>query len=180
MKKSRLMGLLIILTLTLLATWYASGLDAEPEQDLVAAVEDRPRRPAPPPPPLPEQKNALLKTPSLGAGAAASKGLAREPLPQRVAGNLFAARSWQPPPPPAPAAAPAPPPRAPELPYRYLGRLEDGDQVVVFLLQGNRELVVRQGDQLPNYRVDEITRRGMSMTYLPLNATQRMLFGSDD
>jgi hypothetical protein len=178
MNKSRLIGLVIILTLTLLAAWYAAGLDAGPELDLVTTPEDRPRRPALLP--LAAQKNASLQMPKRDTGATVTTGLAREPLPQGVAGNLFTSRSWQPPPPPAPVAAPAPPPRAPELPYRYLGRLEDGDQVVVFLLQGSRELVVRQGDQLPNYRVDEINRRGMRITYLPLNETQLMLFGSDD
>lgn len=178
MKISRSASLLALLTLTLLASWYAATLDNEPEQNLMFRSEDHTRRAAPRPPS--EQKNVSPQIQNEDKKLAAGVRMPREPLPKLAASNLFAARSWQPPPAPVPVAAPAPPPRAPEFPYRYLGRLEDGGQTVVFLIQGNRELVVRQGDLLPNYRIEEINRRGMRMTYLPLNETQRMLFGSED
>jgi hypothetical protein len=59
--------------------------------------------------------------------------------------------------------------------------MEEGGAVVVFLAEGAadaRPRLVRQGDPWPNYRVDEITPQGMRLTYLPLNETQRLLFGS--
>jgi hypothetical protein len=173
MGAARGIGLAAALGLTLAATWYAAGLDeTEPDQALNAAP--RPERASRAPlatagsPP-----NAPATSPPDIAGQ-------REPIPERAQRNLFAARSWQPPPPPPPMAAPAAPAQAPPLPFRYLGRMEDGDDVTVFLLVGNEPRVVRQGDQLPNYRIDEINARGMRLTYLPLDQTQRMLFGSND
>ncbi|MDM7948587.1 hypothetical protein [Hydrogenophaga sp.] len=170
------LGLLIALAGTLAATWYAAGLEDEVAESVVNVRERSARQP-------PVQAASLPPAGAPAKPALASSSQAaslREPLPAHAVRDLFAARSWQPPPPPAPAAEPSAPPRAPALPFRYLGRMEDGDQVVVFLMDGNRERVVRQGDEWPNYRVDEINRRGMRLTYLPLNETQRMLFGSSD
>ena len=58
--------------------------------------------------------------------------------------------------------------------------MEEDGRVVAFLAEGTQPVprVVRQGDMLPNHRVDEITPQGMRLTYLPLNETQRLLFGS--
>lgn len=156
------------LLLTLAATWYAAGVDDSGEELLAA-----PQRAAP-----------LSRPKEAGVSAVASTPRAsREPEAQRMTregGDLFATLSWKPPPPPPPAAAPAPAPRAPELPYRYLGRMEEDGRVIAFLGEGAQQLprVVRQGDLLPNHRVDEITPQGMRLTYLPLNETQRLLFGS--
>jgi hypothetical protein len=175
MNASRL-GLFIALAGTLAATWYAAGLEGEVADPLLDVREVSPRRSVAQ---ASVQPTATALAEPARAATAQAPGL-REALPMRAAGDLFAARSWQPPPPPPPAAAPAAPPRAPALPFRYLGRMEDGEQVVVFLMDGNRERVVRQGDEWTNYRVDEINRRGMRLTYLPLNETQRMLFGSSD
>jgi hypothetical protein len=175
MNASRL-GLLVALAGTLAATWYAAGLGDEVAEP-VLTVRERSASPAAVRAATQPPANALAEPASVHLAQAASQ---REPLPALAAGDLFASHSWQPPPPPPPASAPTAPPRAPALPFRYLGRMEDGDQVVVFLMDGNRERVVRQGDEWPNYRVDEINRRGMRLTYLPLNETQRMLFGSSD
>ncbi|MBT9463075.1 hypothetical protein [Hydrogenophaga sp.] len=166
------------LVLTLVATWYAASVDEAADEMLAA-----PQRAAP-----------SGRTAAPGGAAAPNTALdvavGREPAerdanePQRMArdgGNLFAAQSWKPPPPPPAVAAPAPPPRAPELPYRYLGRMEEDGRVIAFLAEGAQQQprVVRQGDLLSNYRVDEITPLGMRLTYLPLNETQRLLFGSN-
>lgn len=165
------------LVLTLLASWYAAGVDGA-EDDLLA----EPERSAPASrPAVPGQAVQAALLPQADARPVAS-GMS-EPEAQRMTregGNLFAVSSWQPPPPPPVAAAPAPPPRAPALPFRYLGRMEEDGRVVAFLAEGNQPhpRVVRQGDVLPNYRVDEITPLGMRLTYLPLNETQRLLFGS--
>ncbi len=160
------------LLLTLVATWYAARVD-DAGDELLAA----PQRTTP---------TARASAPNLRGSplvASTSPSATREPEAQRMTregGDLFATLSWQPPPPPPAAAAPAPPPRAPELPYSYLGRMEEDGRVIAFLAEGAQKLprVVRQGDLLPNYRVDEITAQGMRLTYLPLNETQRLLFGS--
>ena len=160
------------LLLTLLATWYTAGGD-DAADELLAA----PQRTAP------AARASVSKLAGAPAAASSNPGTPREPEAQRMTregGDLFATTSWQPPPPPPAAAAPAPPPRAPELPYRYLGRMEEDGRVIAFLAEGTQQVprVVRQGDLLPNYRVDEITPLGMRLTYLPLNEPQRLLFGS--
>jgi hypothetical protein len=158
------------LAATLLATWYAAGLDGTAEDDLAAdLVAERPR-PSPGPAPVAESASAEAPEPAEPTAVA----LRMEP----PLADLMPAHSWQPPPPPVAAAPPAPPPSAPPLPFRYLGRLEEGAQVAVFLAEGTQTRVVRQGDRLAQYRIDEITPQGMRLTYLPLNETQRLLFGS--
>lgn len=171
------------LGLTLAATWYAAGLeegDGAAGDDLLARPQAAgPRssgvvREAPPPP------SAASPQPTVAAAPPAAQGSAQ----RLTAGSadLFAVRSWQPPPPPPPpvaAEAPPPPPVAPPLPFRYLGRMEDGPQITVFLSEGAQNVrVVRQGDQTGNYRIDEITPQGMRLTYLPLQQPQQLLFGS--
>jgi hypothetical protein len=103
---------------------------------------------------------------------------ATQPAPGRFVAkpaNLFAARSWQPPPPPAPKAEA---PKAPALPFHFLGKLlQDGD-VTAFVSQGTVTHLLRKGDVLANYRVDEITPSEMTFVYLPLNEKQRLSFGS--
>lgn len=162
--------------LTLVATWYTAGADTDRTADELLA---NPGRTAP------ANLLGLSNTPAVSdpAPRASATNVAGAPRMTREGSNLFATLNWKPPPPPPPrpvAAAPAPPPRAPALPYRYLGRMEDEGRVVVFLAEGNQPVprLVRQGDLLLNHRVDEITPQGMSLTYLPLNETQRLLFGS--
>ncbi len=165
MALSRFTGLLLGLAFTLAATWYAAGLDAT-DDGLLAERAAPPRAPVA----APVAEPLRAEAPVDGA-----------PRMEAAAGNLFAVRNWRPPAPPPPVALQAPPPSAPPLPYRYVGRMEEGDAVVVFLAEGAadaRPRLVRQGDQWPNYRVDEITPQGMRLTYLPLNETQRLLFGS--
>jgi hypothetical protein len=69
-------------------------------------------------------------------------------------------------------------PRAPPLPFRYLGRIEEDGQVVVFVGEGTTTRVLRKGQTLANYRVEEVTAQSMRLVYLPLNETQRLLFES--
>ena len=174
MTNRRSLGLGVGLMLTLVATWYAAGMDGAGD-DLLA---DSGRTVPPARSSLPA--TLAVSEPAPRASAASEPGA---PRMTREGGNLFATLSWKPPPPPPPpraAAEPAPPPRAPALPYRYLGRMEEDGRVVAFLAEGTQPVprVVRQGDMLPNHRVDEITPQGMRLTYLPLNETQRLLFGS--
>lgn len=167
-RRSLLLGAGLVITLA--ATWYAAGVD-EAGDELLAS---------------PERAVASARPRAANVPVANASGVPLQrgaPEAQRMArdgGDLFATQSWKPPPPPPAVATPAPPPRAPELPYRYLGRMEEDGRVIAFLAEGAQQQprVVRQGDLLPNYRVDEITLLGMRLTYLPLNETQRLLFGS--
>ncbi len=91
------------------------------------------------------------------------------------AGDLFAPHSWQPPPPPPPKPAA---PKAPPLPFLYLGKVLEGGEILVFLGQGPRTHLLRRGDVLAEYKIDEITPTQITLVYLPLNEKQHLTFGS--
>ncbi|MDO9197001.1 hypothetical protein [Rhodoferax sp.] len=151
----------IVLAVALAATIVASlfdvsALDAvEPQTAGVAAAATA--APAPPKPLIAEVAQPL-----------------RAPFESQAA-DLFAVRSWQPPPPP-PRKAEAP--KAPPLPFRYLGKVLDDAEIMVFLEQSARTHLVRKGDLLADYKVDEITTSGMTFVYVPLNEKQSLTFGS--
>jgi hypothetical protein len=71
--------------------------------------------------------------------------------------------------------APPPPPSAPALPFKYMGKLVDGDETKVFLIHGDRNLVVRAGDTIESvYRLDRISDDELILTYLPMNQRQTL------
>ena len=72
-------------------------------------------------------------------------------------------------------AAPLPPPRAPSLPFKYMGKLLDGSGTMVFLIHGDRSLVVREGDTIDSvYRLERISENELVLTYLPMDQRQTM------
>jgi hypothetical protein len=96
-------------------------------------------------------------------------------------GNAFESKSWYVPPPPPPPAKPLPPPppTAPPLPFTYLGRYEDLAKPVIFLVRGDRVLLVSAGDVIEGtYRVDGIIGTVLGLTYLPLNIRQTLDIGN--
>lgn len=96
-------------------------------------------------------------------------------------GNAFESKSWYVPPPPPPPAKPLPPPppTAPPLPFTYLGRYEDLAKPVIFLVRGDRVLMVSAGDVIEGtYRVDGIVGTALGLTYLPLNIRQTLDIGN--
>lgn len=97
---------------------------------------------------------------------------------QTSAADLFAARSWQPPPPPAPPASRAEAPKAPPLPFIYLGKVLEDGAVMAFVGQGARTHLLRRGDVVADYKVEQITPADITFVYLPLNEKQRLTFGS--
>ena len=101
--------------------------------------------------------------------------LAQAPSREAVL-DAFEVRSWAPPPAKAP---PPPPPEAPPLPFKYMGKIMDGGQVVVFLAKQDINYVVRAGEKLDNnYQVDEIKPGMMTLTYLPLGQKQTLEIGA--
>lgn len=79
------------------------------------------------------------------------------------------------------ASAPPPPPRrpdAPPLPFAYMGKLVEDGKTTVFLVHGERNLIVRAGDTIDGvYRVDGIGEHDMTLTYLPLKQRQQLALG---
>lgn len=163
MKRSH--GLFAALAATLLAAWWAAGLE-EGGDAPAGGRKPRDLRRAPSAP--------RLDAASLAAPLRASPAAGAE-----EAGNLFPVRSFQPPPPPP--APPEPPPRpvAPPLPYRYGGMLDDGGAPAAFVMERDQLRVVRAGDMLDGrYRVTGVSRRRIDFLYLPLNETQSLMTGA--
>jgi len=91
--------------------------------------------------------------------------------------DAFATRSWQPPP-PRPVPQIVAQPKAPPLPFRYLGKVMEEGAVVAFIAQDARTYLARKGDVLLDYRIEDVTPAQMTFVYLPLNEKQTLTFGS--
>lgn len=77
----------------------------------------------------------------------------------------------------APAVAAAP--TAPLLPFQFVGRLGDRDDMQVFLQSGEKLYVVRQGDVIDDtYRLVHVSATELSLVYLPLHQPQTLSVGS--
>lgn len=100
--------------------------------------------------------------------------------PKVVAAPLpVALRAAAPPPlaePAVPAPPPAPPaPAAPPLPFRYFGRIVNGDKTSVYVLNGDKDHAVAVGSTIEGaYRVDALSDTTIVFTYLPLGLQQTL------
>lgn len=76
-----------------------------------------------------------------------------------------------------PRPVPPPPPQAPPLPFRYLGKMMEDGRTTAFIVSGERNLIVREGDTVQDaYRVERIDDQAMTFTYLPLKQSQVLSF----
>jgi hypothetical protein len=157
------------LAATLAATvWTASRPDDDAAAP-VAATALPARTPA-------ATASAPLPVPSAGA---------RQAWAEASAEQLAA---WQPPPPPPPPPAPPPappapppPPMAPPLPYQMIGRVVEGEGAkaveVALLTSPSRALSVRRGDVIDGqWRVEQVSASGVSLTWLPAQLPQNIVF----
>ncbi|MCK9990400.1 MAG: hypothetical protein WA112_10265 [Rugosibacter sp.] len=140
---------------------------------IIASVVDFPASDTMQPPLQSVAPAAGTASPSKLPVAEAQLSLREQYATQAV--DLFAPRDWQPPPPPPPKAAA---PTAPPLPFRYLGKVLEGGEVLAFLGQGTRTYLLRRGDVLAEYKIEDITPAEMTFVYLPLNEKQHLTFGS--
>ena len=173
--RDRWIVLAVALVLTLAAVRWAGSQDREAVALSARAAAEPARR--------------SEREPAGARGTERLPGLDLERLAVRKqnapAGDPFAARSWEamaqeaarksarPPPPP--------PPLAPPLPFVYMGRLVEDGGTTVFLTRLDRLYIVRAGDTLDGlYRVEAITARSMTVTYLLLGQRQELAFGSEN
>jgi len=168
-----LLGGLLAATLAA-AAWV--GERAARDSELVAASEpdSKPAAPASkradPARRLPELNLEKLQSRDLG-NATRDPFAVRKPPRENPGPPLKA-------PPPQVVAAPPPPPSAPPLPFTYMGKLIEGDDVAVFLAHGDRNLIVRQGETIDStYRVERIADGAITLVYLPLEQRQTILIG---
>lgn len=107
----------------------------------------------------------------------------KRPIPKNVhTSGLFESKSWYAPPVqavPVPAYVPPPQPRAPALPFTFIGRMLEGKEVTMFLTRNDRNYTVKEKDVLDdNYRVDKIGEGEAVLTYLPTNTQQTLSFNT--
>lgn len=104
-------------------------------------------------------------------------------LPERrwqedATGNPFDAKTWV-----APLRTPVArplPPKAPPVAYRYFGKMIEDGRLRAFLYQGDKVVVVSEGDTLgDSYRVEGIAPEVVTVTYLPLKVRQVIPLGED-
>lgn len=75
---------------------------------------------------------------------------------------------------PAQVSRAAEKPVAPPLPFQYFGRLTQNGKTEVFVMRGEELLAISAGQQLGDYRVEQIADASISFTYLPLKMRQTL------
>jgi hypothetical protein len=106
---------------------------------------------------------------------------------ERANVDPFAPRGWQAQPVTAPVPVvlavpefvgpmrPPPPPRAPALPFQYMGRFTDGGPTVVYLSRGDQTLIARAGETLESiYKILEITPVKIDFLHVPTGEKQSL------
>lgn len=154
-----------------LIAWMPEQFFGEPTADVAQSA-----RPVSPPQQVTAAGNSA-------AGDAGTDKAGKVKVPQV---DLFATQSWYVAPvmtaeQQAALNAPVAPtvPTAPPLPFQFIGKLEDSQQLQVFLQNGERLYVVRAGDVIDEtYKVDRISATEMSLVYLPLKFAQTLSVGS--
>ncbi len=117
-----------------------------------------------------------------------------EPLPQRQISTdissspLFGHKDWRVVAPPlavrvsdevTPLVSAPAEPMIPPLPFVYIGRMSDGEQMVLFLMYRNQQYSVMVGDVIDaDYRLEKIELKRALFTYLPANAQQTLPLNS--
>jgi hypothetical protein len=169
----------IALAATLLAMRWAGGQDETVARPAREASDPRPApgaaRDARPAPAVPREGLPALDIALLGTRAASASGR-----------DLFPALNWEqqareeevkrnPPPKPAPP----PPPQAPPVPFTYMGKLVEDGKATVFLVQGDRNIIAREGETLAGgWRVDAIAEQSMTLTYVSLDQQRTLSFAA--
>ncbi|MCE5993743.1 hypothetical protein LVV80_17220 [Pseudomonas sp. KCA11] len=128
----------------------------------------------------PAPTELAVSTVPVGAGLPANR-------PEQASRDLFPAQQWTKPQalatvteqPVVTAPAVAAAPTAPDLPFQFIGRIGDRDDLQIFLQSGEKLYVVRQGDVIEDtYRLDRVSASELHLVYLPLHQSQTLSVGS--
>lgn len=106
----------------------------------------------------------------------------RRAAPDNIhATQLFQPKTWYSPPSPVPVNLLTPPPSSvPQLPFTFLGRMIDGNDVILFLSRNGRQYTVKVNDVVDDtYLVNKITNSNAVLTHLPTNIQQTLVFNSN-
>lgn len=106
----------------------------------------------------------------------------KRPMPKNTrTTGLFESKSWYAPPvvQPAPAYVPSVQSATPSLPFTFIGRMIDGNEVTLFLAKNDQQYIVKESDVLDGiYRIEKIGEGEAVLTYLPGNIQQTLLFNT--
>jgi hypothetical protein len=72
------------------------------------------------------------------------------------------------------AHQPQPKPTAPPLPFKFFGRLTENGKTEVYLMRGDELLTIAAGQNIGDYRVEQIEQKSIAFTYLPLKTKQTL------
>ena len=125
-----------------------------------------------PPPPEPDQEMVSV-TPSV---VLTPPNIAETP----IAAPVTAPAPPPPPPPPvlAPVVAAPPPPKPPAIPFVYMGKLEEGERTVYFLVKGEKLYMVKAGDDIDEaYTLEGVAEQQLRLLYKPLRIAQTLTVG---
>ena len=174
-----------VLVALLTAALSAAAWVREGDRTADADVIDAPVRKAHPASTAPVRNDAVRNEPARTEQTAEHVHLEKLRVHSAAerADDAFAPRSWRKPAPKVQAAANAmviiaPPPGAPPLPFVYIGKLLSEDINAVFLTQGERNLIVHEGDVIDAiYRVDRLSDAGLTFIHLPTGIQQNLPIG---
>jgi hypothetical protein len=68
----------------------------------------------------------------------------------------------------------------PELPYTYAGKLEENGHTLIFLLKGGQQYVVKEGDRLGKWILQQIEPTMLVFTYRPMNTQVSIKIGDSN
>lgn len=121
---------------------------------------------------------AALRLDRLDARQKASSDTATDKHADAERRGLFDAVAWQAPVAKAPPPPPPPKPVPPPFGYAYMGGLTEDGVRTAFFTQGERIIAVKAGDTVDAaFRIDKMTEKQMTLTYLPLNETLVLALG---
>ncbi len=73
-----------------------------------------------------------------------------------------------------PNAGPVARKEAPQMPFRYIGKMIDNGKLAVFLQKGDESYTAMEGERVGDYRIDKITENEIRFTYLPMKTKQTL------
>ncbi|MCB5189329.1 hypothetical protein LG198_01120 [Methylobacillus arboreus] len=68
----------------------------------------------------------------------------------------------------------------PPVPFTYAGTLEDQGQYIVFLSMGDKNVSVKTGDVIGDWKIKEIKPPRMTLSYQPLRADVPLMMGESN
>ena len=117
----------------------------------------------------------VLEKPRAAADDGIDLARLQRPEPTVPQNDPFARNFGQPKPAQVSNAAPVvQKPVAPPLPFQYFGRLTENGKTEVFVMRGEELIAIAAGQQIGDYKVEQVADTSISFTYLPMKMKQTL------